>query len=96
MRLMRLVPYSGTQSMSHMCKEETRQMQLPSISHPAPACCSSQCQVWNTGIISSFLSFIMMIISMVLLVTDTSWYLVMQKAHLWLEENKWDIKVSRT
>ena len=38
----------------------------------------------------------MMIISMVLLVTDTSWYLVMQKAHLWLEDNKWDIKVSRT
>ena len=37
-----------------------------------------------------------MMMSMVMLVTDDNWYLVMQKAQLWLEENKWDIKVSRT
>ena len=70
-------------------------MKGTSLYLPAPACCSPQYQVLSTGIISSFLSVITMTTSMVLLVTDNSWNLVIQNAQLWLEENKWDIKVRR-
>ena len=57
-------------------------MKWTSLYLQAPAFCSLHYQVLTTGIISSFL------------VTDNSWNMVMQKAQLWLAENKWDIKVS--
>ena len=82
--------------MSEMYEEKTEEMKGTYLYLQAPACCSSRCQVLSIGIISSFLSVTTMIMSMVLLVTDNSWNMVMQKAQLWLEENKWDIKVSRT
>ena len=96
MRFMSDVPCTWTARMRETNKEKTKQLKLTSGFLPSPTCCSAQCQVWSIGIISSFLSFIMMMMSMVMLVTENTWYLVMQKAQLWLEENKWDIKVSST
>ena len=82
MRLLSVVPCIRTGSMSETYKEKTETMKRTYLYLQAPACCSSQYQVLSTGIISSFL------------VTDNSWNMVMQKAQLWLAENKWDIKVS--
>ena len=95
MRLLSVAPCIMT-GMSEMYEEKTEEMKRTSLYPQAPSCCYSQCQVLSTGIISSFLSFTTMIMSMVLLVTDNSWNMVMQKAQIWLEENKWDIKVCKS
>jgi hypothetical protein len=59
-------------------------------SHPY---CSLHYLVLGTGILSSMLSLVLVIISMVVLVMDNTWHLVMDMAELWLQENHWDIKV---
>ena len=61
----------------------------------SPPYFSSHCLVLSTGILSSMLSLSMMITSVVVLVTDQAWHLVMQQAEVWLQENHWDITVSR-
>ena len=60
----------------------------------SPHYCSSHYIVLSVGILSSMLSLLLMIISMVMLVMDNTWHLVMDMAELWLQENHWDIKVS--
>ena len=57
------------------------------------ACCSSHYLLLCIGMMSSLLSMFMVITSMVLLVTDHTWYSFMTKADLWLKEHRWDIKV---
>ena len=61
---------------------------------PSPHYCSLRYLVLGTGMVSSLLSLLLMIISMVALVMDNTWHLVMDEAELWLQENHWDIKVS--
>jgi hypothetical protein len=59
---------------------------------PSPHYCSLRYLVLGTGILSSMLSLVLMIISMVVLVMDNTWHLVMEMAELWLQDNHWDIK----
>ena len=61
---------------------------------PSPHYWSLRYIVLSTGILSSMLSLLLMTISMVVLVMDNTWHLVMDMAELWLQENHWDIKVS--
>jgi len=44
------------------------------------------------GILSCLLCLIILTISMVMVVTDNTWHMVMIKTDLWLQENRWDIK----
>ena len=55
----------------------------------------SQCLVMMIGILSCLLCLIILTISMVMVVTDNTWNMVMIKTDLWLQENRWDIKVSK-
>jgi hypothetical protein len=60
---------------------------------PSHHYCSLRYLVLGAGILSSMLSFLLMIIFMVLLVMDNTWHLVMDMTELWLQENRRDIKV---
>ena len=61
---------------------------------PSPRYCSLRSLVLGAGMLSSLLNLLLMIISMVVLVMDNTWHLVMDMAEPWLQENHWDIKVS--
>ena len=68
---------------------------LKKILSSSPHIYPSQCWVIMIGILSSLLCLIILTISMVMVVTDNTWHMVMRKTDLWLQENHWDIKASK-